>query len=424
MGQAVWMRSDGAGRKLAQPVVSLPVRKSQKKLPEMSILGLVNSKRCKGGDQLGHTFVFIHGTGVREPAYTGSFSRIQQELTQRLGAPNVHLEHCYWGGTCGSRLWLNGASVPEADTTRAADGDDVDEYHSALWAVLRDDPFAELDLLAISMPSAEAPPGVEPPGLELYRLVQTLTAEPDALDPDRREQLKSLLDNAGANKCFEAARTELVDKYRQVIESASEPLEQFRSAIARAILTRAVQLNNQTDVAYYDGWAITGAGAARIAELLADALGGHEMGLADWTRSRVSGLIKRIATGRFRNNRGRFSEQLAPFGADVIMYQARPAEIGGFIHDALHRASEAAKARGESGELSVIAHSLGGIAAFDTLVERPITAVRRLITVGSQVPFLYELDVLHSIRLQRDQGGAIIPLPHKLPSSFPSWLNI
>jgi len=74
--------------------------------------------------------------------------------------------------------------------------------------------------------------------------------------------------------------------------------------------------------------------------------------------------------------------------------------------------------------LSVIAHSLGGVAVVDTLIEQPIPEVTHLITVGSQAPLLYELDALQSRPLQRDPSHMPVPAPHPLASPFPAWVNI
>jgi pimeloyl-ACP methyl ester carboxylesterase len=108
----------------------------------------------------------------------------------------------------------------------------------------------------------------------------------------------------------------------------------------------------------------------------------------------------------------------------VIVYQARPRPIRDYIRGVVEKASAAAKARGESGTVTVVAHSLGGIAAFDALIEKPDPTVRRLITVGSQVPLLYELDALSTLPLRRDRSGAVIATPHELPNDFPKWLNV
>ncbi|MFD8819629.1 hypothetical protein ACFV23_51195, partial [Streptomyces sp. NPDC059627] len=61
----------------------------------------------------------------------------------------------------------------------------------------------------------------------------------------------------------------------------------------------------------------------------------------------------------------------------------------------------------------VLAHSLGGIAALDLLVLRPLPQVALLVTVGSQAPFLYELGALPSL-----EPGC------PLPAHVPPWLNV
>src|SRR5262249_26896258 len=59
--------------------------------------------------------------------------------------------------------------------------------------------------------------------------------------------------------------------------------------------------------------------------------------------------------------------------------------------------------------------SLGGIACVDLLIEEPMPEVELLVTVGSQAPFLYEIDALTNLRRDR-------PLPEK--EKFPPWLNL
>ena len=63
--------------------------------------------------------------------------------------------------------------------------------------------------------------------------------------------------------------------------------------------------------------------------------------------------------------------------------------------------------------VTLLAHSLGGIACVDALIEEPIPGVERLVTVGSQAPFFYEIDAL-----------AALPYGKPLPDQFPAWLNI
>ncbi|MEQ8974619.1 MAG: hypothetical protein RIE73_30065 [Coleofasciculus sp. C1-SOL-03] len=61
----------------------------------------------------------------------------------------------------------------------------------------------------------------------------------------------------------------------------------------------------------------------------------------------------------------------------------------------------------------LLAHSLGGIACVDLLVQQPLPQVELLITVGSQAPFFYEINALYSLEYGEP-----------LPDYFPSWVNI
>jgi hypothetical protein len=62
--------------------------------------------------------------------------------------------------------------------------------------------------------------------------------------------------------------------------------------------------------------------------------------------------------------------------------------------------------------VTLVAHSLGGIACVDLLAMPNPPKVSKLITAGSQSPFLYELGALAS----RKPG-------EPLPVGFPPWLN-
>jgi hypothetical protein len=63
--------------------------------------------------------------------------------------------------------------------------------------------------------------------------------------------------------------------------------------------------------------------------------------------------------------------------------------------------------------VTLVAHSLGGIACVDLLVMRDLPKVSRLITVGSQTALLYEIGAMAS--LARSE---------RLPAWFPPWLNV
>ena len=54
----------------------------------------------------------------------------------------------------------------------------------------------------------------------------------------------------------------------------------------------------------------------------------------------------------------------------------------------------------------------------DLLVKENFPQIELLITVGSQAPYLYEIDVLHSLRFED------IPVDERLPAHFPAWFNV
>jgi pimeloyl-ACP methyl ester carboxylesterase len=105
-----------------------------------------------------------------------------------------------------------------------------------------------------------------------------------------------------------------------------------------------------------------------------------------------------------QRHRGAISDAAYPFAGDILLYQGRGDQIRGVIREAIHRAVP---------PVVLLAHSLGGIASVDLLALEPLP-VDLLITVGSQAPFLYEINALHSLAY----GD---PLPPHYP---PRWLNI
>jgi pimeloyl-ACP methyl ester carboxylesterase len=90
---------------------------------------------------------------------------------------------------------------------------------------------------------------------------------------------------------------------------------------------------------------------------------------------------------------------------DIAVYLARGEAIRRRIDETVRKAPP--------GPVSLLGHSLGGIAAVDLLALGQGGRVEQLITVGSQAPFLYEIGALPSLRFGEP-----------LPPSFPNWLNI
>jgi hypothetical protein len=132
--------------------------------------------------------------------------------------------------------------------------------------------------------------------------------------------------------------------------------------------------------------------------------------LDDWhqvvyARSRFfTKLFERAATRILRRHRNEFTDSAAlPIG-DILLYQSHGVAIREFIRNKIMNASP---------PVTVVAHSLGGIACFDLLALPDPPPVARMVTVGSQSSFLYEIGALVSLQP-----------PQQLPSGFPPWLNV
>jgi pimeloyl-ACP methyl ester carboxylesterase len=114
-------------------------------------------------------------------------------------------------------------------------------------------------------------------------------------------------------------------------------------------------------------------------------------------------LIKRAAT-RFIDARRELVYQTAARAiGDILLYQMGGERIRSFIHHTILQAEP---------PVTVVAHSLGGVACVDLLAREQVH-VDHLVTLGSQSSFLYELDIMSALRF----GEA-------LPDHFPPWLNV
>jgi hypothetical protein len=340
------------------------------------------------------TVTFVHGTGVREPAFSKMFARVSSELHARL--PDLDVQPCYWGGVAGARLWHDGISVPSYDSTRAIapDGQPEDEEEEiVLWSLLYRDALWELRMLTLAGPrGGELSPGRQAPG-------DVLDAKVQALEPSG--DLAAALESAGLTETFESARIVIASAqpYRQALATASDDLGALRLAVARAIVAEALTIDDSVISAVPDA-----AARDRVVVLLTDEFGGQERGVPGLVRASVQGLVLRPATALAARKRGAITDVTTSAAGDILLYQAR----GGAIRDMIAKKVESADE-----PVVLIAHSLGGIAAVDLLAGRPFPQVRLLVTVGSQAPLLYEI-------------GALVSLDHDdpLPGHMPPWLNI
>jgi pimeloyl-ACP methyl ester carboxylesterase len=143
-----------------------------------------------------------------------------------------------------------------------------------------------------------------------------------------------------------------------------------------------------------------------LVRLLNDELGGVEKGLVpDWVKARFKGMALRWATDKARRERDVLFNAAYPAAGDILLYQSDGQAIRDFI---------GARIDACEGDVVVMAHSLGGIACVDLLVQQPRPRVKALVTFGSQAPLLYELGALRSLKP-----------PGQLPNTFPRrWINV
>jgi hypothetical protein len=340
--------------------------------------------------------VLVHGTGVREQGWAVSFAVVKQQLL--LLDSNISVHGCFWGGAEGAELRAGGLSIPDYADTGGDDTSSADE-DLALWAVLYTDPWYELRLLS-NWPSdgGELAPGQVPTSVRLSEQIETLVPS---------EELGRLLARYDLRLYFDAACASLqtAPEFGRVVDAATEEnLNELRKAVARALVAFMMTSAEDSGAPPVDG---------RTRDVIVGAvindLHGYGMGIGAWLGRPFKGIALRMVTRQIGRKRGAFSDATSPAAGDIIRYQARGSDIRRYIRQVVTDI-----VAGDPGQrVTLLSHSLGGIACVEALIEDAIPGVERLVTVGSQAPFFYEIDAL-----------ATLPYGKLLPGHFPAWLNI
>ncbi|UKO95735.1 hypothetical protein [Nostoc sp. UHCC 0870] len=337
------------------------------------------------------TVIFVHGTGVRGREYEETFQIIEQKIHAHNA--DITVAPCVWGDVFGTKLNANGASVPLYDGTLALDEVETEDPDVVLWGELYRDPLYELRLLSLkSIEEGSSNPFEEQPADRLQRQVENFTPTPE---------LEAELSKAGITGVFREAREVVIHSqaYEEVLPIVSESdLNEYSAVVARAIVAEAMLISEQqerfppilTDAKLRD----------KVVESLVLTLAEAQLGLGNWL---VKPLLH-LGTNYVKRRRGAVTDKVSPMPSDILFYQTRGKKIRAFIKEQIAQAEP---------PVVLLAHSLGGIACVDLLVQQPLSQVELLVTVGSQAPFLYEINALYSLEYGQP-----------LPEYFPEWLNI
>lgn len=302
------------------------------------------------------TVVFVHGAGVRRPALDMTVRRI------RRGLPGVDVVACDWGSTAGANLRFGGASIPRG--IEAPAGADV-------WAVLELDPLFELGILALGEAADDPDTG--------YQRVAGLPADPG---------LTRLLAESGLDEVFFDVVAEVMASppARSAIRLLGfDPL--VCCALARAFVAAAlVEADDQADTTV----AVCARTRDEIVVAVAELLGcGGRTLLADMTMAGAR-LARTLGVLSPAERRTALTRGTGLAAADVLRFVSDGAPM---------RRALAETIAGVPGAIVLIGHGIGAAIA---LLE---AEGRTLVTVGSPVAYLYEVELL-------------------APSPTARWLNI
>jgi len=341
------------------------------------------------------TVIFVHGTGVREKEYSKTFEIIEEKIhTQR---PDIKVIPCLWGNDFGTRLAANGASIPRYDETLAVTEESENE-EIVLWSQLYQNPLYELQLLALRPKEGEsASPFVEDtPGDILHARFKALTAE---------GEYQPILIEAGIAEIFIEARDKVIKSraYNKIKQHVSrESFSEYSNAVAITIIAVAMFIASEHEL--YPPILTDANLRDKVIEKISFALSEEELGIGSWVLGKIVEIALHPMTNYVKNKRGSVTNKISPMPCDILLYQTR----GGKIRDLIET-----KIKEASPPVVLIAHSLGGIACVDLLIQKPLPEVALLITAGSQAPFLYEINALYSLEFGQP-----------LPENFPKWLNL
>jgi len=335
--------------------------------------------------------LFVHGTGVRKDSYLATCDEISRELAKR-GLP-AELEPCLWGEPLGASLGMDGASIP--DFNLPVGKGPSDKQLIGLWALLGRDPLFELRALTNSGEDDDSP-GVRIERQKIVSAMQALRTNSARRLTDHLQAYLGVVDwDAVVRQVGES------EEFHDAINATNEAFGALRGAIARTIIATV-----QHSLAARNRSSLPKSVRDEAVRLCHDLLGGTEMGgISEWFGKLVRGTFTNVVSFVTQRKRDALFSATVPMAGDIMLYQARGKEIRDFIEKRIVECG---------GDVIVLAHSLGGIACVELLIEKELPQVKALVTVGSQAPFLYEINALGKLAWKQ-------PLPKRFPKQ---WLNV
>jgi pimeloyl-ACP methyl ester carboxylesterase len=356
------------------------------------------------------TVLFIHGTGVRLKGFALTRAMIERGLKKELeGRPEttrlhseIDVDGCYWGGI-GAEFHAGRASFyfdprstkpakqPADDEELGVEPVSEEDEELAFWARLIDDPLYEIRFREL-----DPPPKGDTVGKPIRDRMLALSASPAVVT--------ELQGNASLAKSFAGAVDAIIesDDFTDIFGEVYAADEENARMLARAVVAACVAIEASRGVT------LSGERRDRLVAAVQTGFGAvPDHGLHEVT-DRLTGLAKKTAAGSlfpfgpaWRIGRPGFISQFA----DILYYQAHGGGIRRALREQILKSEE---------PVVLLGHSLGGIIAFDLLTDsvkdEAMDRVKLLVTVGSQVPLFYELDVLAKLRYRKTPRAG-----------FPSW---
>lgn len=344
--------------------------------------------------------IFVHGTGGRQIDYAKTLQQMESALKKRR--LDVKLVPCLWGDLLGAKLNADGVSIPSYDQTQGGNQRSPEDENIRLWQELYRDPFYEIRLLGLRpLQTQTSIPGKQTPAQELQIRVKELLTHPD---------LQAKLNALEVGSVFRLACEAIIGSdspvFGRLLETASRPLDSDYAAIARAIVAMSGVLYEEQE--WFQSPLVDQQLRDEAVNAILKVLARDETSrgvVSNWITGQLSSLTLDFGTNKIKRKRGAMTDRAYPFAGDIMIYQTKGKKIRDFIRSQIEMVEP---------PVVLLAHSLGGIACVDLLIEQDLRdRIKFLVTAGSQAPFLYEIDALQTLAFG-----------NPLPKHFPQWLNI